>query len=61
MLILSLTNVRQIQIQQWGSRSTIDQFVTSLRLSTKSEANEMIRDRIAFGTISVEIRQKLIN
>ena len=44
---------------------TIDQFVTRLRLIAKEcnfkDADEMIRDRIVFGTNSSKIREKLIN
>ena len=44
---------------------TVEQFVTDLRLLVRDcsfkEPNEMIRDRIVFGTNSRKIREKLIN
>ena len=47
------------------NQDSIDAFVTRLRLSARdcnfSDANEMIRDRIVFGTNSCKIREKLIN
>lgn len=46
-----------------GTQS-IEQYVTKLRLIVKdcnyTNANEMIRDRIVFGTNSVKVREKLI-
>jgi len=45
--------------------SMIAQFTTRLRLLAKDcafkESDEMIRDRIVFGTSSYKIREKLIN
>ena len=47
------------------NQDSIDAFVTRLRLSARdcnfTDANEMIRDRIVFGTNSSKIREKLIN
>ena len=47
------------------NQDTIDAFVTRLRLSARDcsfdKADEMIRDRIVFGTSSPQIRAKLIN
>ena len=46
-------------------QQSIEQFVTRLRLLAKdcqyNDADEMIRDRIVFGTNSAKIREKLIN
>ena len=47
------------------NQDSIDAFVTRLRLSARdcnfTDANEMIRDRIVFGTNASKIREKLIN
>ena len=47
------------------NQDTIDAFVTRLCLSARDcsfdKADEMIRDRIVFGTSSPQIRAKLIN
>ena len=44
---------------------SVDQFVTELRLLAKdcgfSDTDEMIRDRIVFGTSSRKVRERLIN
>lgn len=47
------------------NQDTIDAYITRLRLSARdcnfTNADEMIRDRIVFGTTSSKIREKLIN